>query len=273
MPLIRRPDGAEIYWEERGAGPLVVFVTAFFGYPEVFEGLIDDLAADHRVVLYHVRGTGKSSRVDRYDLDVDADDLAGLLEDLGEPAVLVPFADGSIRSVRAALRIPELVRAIVSPGGNPVGRREIRGSDGLAASDSVIDALVGMMEADYRTALRTMIDTANPQLEEDELRDRVDRSAEFCPREAALPRLRQWVEDDGTEEARALGDRLWLLEHGQNPWFPIAIVERTRELLPEAHVESVEDGPISRPDITASFIRRVTADERVTQASGGGQAA
>jgi 3-oxoadipate enol-lactonase len=273
MPRIRRPDGAEIHWEERGEGPLVVFATQFFGYPEIFEALIDELATDHRVVLYHVRGTGKSSRVGPYELDVDADDLAGLLEDLGEPAVLVPMADGTIRSVKAALQCPELAKAIVSPGGNPVGRGAIRDSDGLAGSDSVIDALVGMMEADYRTALRTMVDTANPQLEEGELRERVDRSAEFCPREAALPRLRQWVEEDATEEARAFGDRLWILEHGQNPWFPIGIVERTRELLPEAHVEPIEDGPISRPDITASFIRQVTADERVTQASGGGQAA
>ena len=31
-----------------------------------------------------------------------------------------------------------------------------------------------------------------------------------------------------------------------------------RELLPEAHVEVVEDGPVSRPDIVAGVVRGIT---------------
>ena len=76
-----------------------------------------------------------------------------------------------------------------------------------------------MMETDYRGALRTMISTANPDLDEDAVRARVDASAERCPQEAAAPRMRAWVEDQALEDARALGDRLWILEDGTNPWF------------------------------------------------------
>jgi hypothetical protein len=151
------------------------------------------------------------------------------------------------------------VTEVVSAGGNPVGRTATAGTESLAASDSVVDAMLGMLETDYRAALRTLLDTANPQLDTDGLRDRVNRTAEHCPHEAAVSRMRAWVADDATREGRALGGRLWLLEHGQNPWFPIEVARRTREFLPEAHIEEVEDGPITRPDIAAGVIRTLTA--------------
>ena len=37
MPRLRRPDGVELHWEQRGAGPLIVLVIPFFGFPETFE--------------------------------------------------------------------------------------------------------------------------------------------------------------------------------------------------------------------------------------------
>ena len=259
MSRLRRPDGVEIYWEERGEGPLVVLAAQFFGFPETFEGLVHDLARDHRVVTYHLRGTGKSSRRGPYDIDQDADDLAALIDELGGQALVVAVGDGTIRALKAAALRPELVSAVVSPGGNPVGRTAATDTESLAGSDSVIDALLGMLETDYRSALRTMLDTANPQLDADGLRDRVNRTVEHCPHEAAVPRMRAWIVDDATEEAQALGDRLWLLEHGQNPWFPLEVARRTRRILPEAHIEEVEDGPLTRPDITAAVVRRLTA--------------
>jgi pimeloyl-ACP methyl ester carboxylesterase len=266
VPRLRCPDGVELHWEERGEGPLVILAGPFFGYPEVFEDLLAELARDHRVVVYHVRGTGSSSREGPYDPDVDAADLALLMQELGEPAVLLASGDGTLRAVRAFTQCPDLVVAVVSPGGNPLGRRAARDTEGLAGSDSVIDALIGMMEVDYRSALHTMLATANPQLDEDEVRARLDRTVEHCPREAVLPRMRRWVEDNATEETRALGQRFWLLEHGLNPWFMIDTLDVTRELLPEAHIEQVEDGPLSRPDITAGVVRRLTAGERATSA-------
>jgi hypothetical protein len=71
-------------------------------------------------------------------------------------------------------------------------------------------------------------------------------------------RMRTWIVDDATREAQSLGDRLWLLEHGNNPWFPIEVARRTRRFLPEAHIEEVEDGPLTRPDITAAVVRKLT---------------
>jgi pimeloyl-ACP methyl ester carboxylesterase len=263
VPRLPLPDGVSLAWEERGDGPLVVLVNQFFGRAEVFTGLIEDLARDHRVVTYDLRGTGESTRQGPYDFETDAADLAALLEAVGPPALVIAFADGCNRAVRVAARHPELVTTVVSPAGNPVGRQATEGTEALAGSDSVLAALLEMMGTDYRGALRTMFATSNPDWDEERVRQRVVATVEACPQEAALPRMRDWIADNVAEEARALGDRLWMLEDGTNPWFPIEVARRTISILPEAHILEVEDGAITRPDIAAGVVRGLTAAEAV----------
>ena len=65
----------------------------------------------------------------------------------------------------------------------------------MAASDTVVGALLSMFETDYRGALRSLITSVNPQMSEDEVRRRVQLQAEYQPQEVAVARLRAWVED------------------------------------------------------------------------------
>jgi pimeloyl-ACP methyl ester carboxylesterase len=258
MPLISRPDGAQLHWEERGEGPTVVVANQFFAPLSVFDRLMDLLAERHRLITYDPRGIGSSSPQGPYNVETDALDLAALIEEACDPPVLIAaMGDGSNRAVHVATDHPELVQAIVCISGNPVSRTAGQGGEGLAASDSVIEALLSMMETDYRGALRTMISTANPDLAEDAVRARVNASAVRCPQEAAAPRMRSWVEDEALGRSRAIGDRLWILEDGTNPWF-VETTKRTAELLPDAHVHAVENGAVSRPDIAASYISAIT---------------
>jgi pimeloyl-ACP methyl ester carboxylesterase len=262
VPTLERPGGAHIHWQSRGEGSLVVFATQFFGYPEVFSDLIADLARDHRLVTYDMRGTGRSSREGPYDMTTDAADLGALIEQVGGPAVVMGMGDGCNRAVRLAADRPDLVSVIVSPGGNPVGREAARGTDALVDSPSVLDALLGMIETDYRAALRTMVTGANPQMSEEEARARVSRVVEYCPQDVGAARLRAWIEDESLQRSRALGSRLWLLSISLegNPWFPAAAKDRTSELLPEARIEEVGNGAITRPDLTAAVVRRAVRE-------------
>ena len=267
MPHVRRPDGVDLHWEERGEGPPVVVANQFFAELDVFDGLMDLLAQRHRLVTYDPRGIGRSSRQGPYELATDAEDLGAVIEATCDaPAVVVSMGDGSNRAVHTAVARPDLVAAVVCVAGNPVTRVASEGGDGLAASDSVIEALLSMMEADYRSALRTIISTANPDLDDEAVRLRVAASADRCPQEAAAPRMRSWVEDDAVPQCRALGDRLWILDDGTNPWF-LDTVKRTVELLPDAHVHRVENGAVSRPDIAASFIGEITGAGAATAAT------
>jgi hypothetical protein len=140
----------------------------------------------------------------------------------------------------------------------------------MAASDTVVNAFLSMCETDYRGALRSLVTAGNPQMSEDEIRERVRMQAEYQPQETAVARLRAWVEDDSLEQARACRDRLWLLsaEGAGGGWFPSGreAAELSRKLFPDAHVEQIEDGLISRPELTAAVVRRVTAPLRAAPA-------
>ncbi len=83
-----------------------------------------------------------------------------------------------------------------------------------------------------------------------------------------MPRMHSWIGHDALEISRAVGDRLWILEDGSNPWF-LETTRRTAELLPEAHVHLVENGAVSRPDIAASFIGGITGAGDTAGARGG----
>ncbi|HEX6457975.1 MAG TPA: alpha/beta hydrolase [Thermoleophilaceae bacterium] len=260
MPKLRLPDGVELHWEERGEGPLVVVSAPCVSLPDSFFALADDLVRDHRVVFYDPRGTGRSTRTGPYEILTDAADQAALLRELGEPAVLIAFGDALHRAVETAALEPELVAAILSPGAAAFGRgRDYAGVDeGLASSPAVVGALVRLFETDYRAGLHAAVQGGNPQFTPEQVQQRIDRVIEYAPLEATLGRLRGWISHNSVAPARALGDRLWILIYDSNPWFPAELEPALRRDVPEAHMVHVENGAVSRPDLTAEVVRRIT---------------
>ena len=237
---------------------MAVITPQIFSDRLVLRPLADELARDHRVITYDARGTGASSIGGPYDLATDAADLAAVIEAAEESAVVVGLGNAADSAVLLAAERPDLVSAVVVAFGNPAGLRASHDSEALSGSDSVLDALTGMLATDYRGALRSVMRTGNPQLAEDELRERVRRQEAYCPGEVAAARIEAWRHSRVFEEARSLGDRLWILQHDQNPWFPAALVEPMRELLPDARIRLVADGHLSRPDLTADVVREIT---------------
>ena len=150
----------------------------------------------------------------------------------------------------------------MGPGGAPLGRAALSGVESMISSDTVVEAFMQQLETDYRGATRAMAEAANPQMSQDELRARVNSQVEHIPVEAALARVQDWADDSETEPlGRELGDRVAVLLSASitGGWFPEPHVMRplVRERFPEAVIEDVEDGIISRPDQTARVIRRL----------------
>ena len=250
----------ELSWRTAGEGPLVVITDNLFSIPEALGDLEADLAQDHTVLRYDPRGVGESTRRGPYDFDTDAEDLAAVLETAGGGAVAVGPANGSVVAVLCALRRPELIEAVIAPTGVPVAVAPIGG--GLAGSVPVLKAMGTQLASDYRGTVRSITALGNPQDSDEGHRERVKAQIEYCPQEAAQGRFDAWFHADTTEESHALGSRLWILLHPGMPWWPVELADPLRELLPEAHVEVVEDGPISRPDLTAAIVRGATAPSK-----------
>jgi hypothetical protein len=112
-------------------------------------------------------------------------------------------------------------------------RSELRESGVLAASDSVVEMLLQMMTSEPRAALRAVLTATNPELSDDELKERLDRASAYISPEAAHDRAEAWIADDPSEPARAVGDGLWILHSEAEPLFEGALVARVAELYPE----------------------------------------
>lgn len=266
MPRLERGDGVELHWEKRGEGPLVVLAPYWSGHPGVFEGLLTDLATDHEVLVYDARGTGSSTRAGPYDMATDCADLEAVIEAAGSDALVLALADGANRATRVGAARPDLVAAVVTLGTPPLHRAALGGEDSMVASDTVVGAFFELLDADLRAAMRTVLTANNPQMEEEELGERVRFQADYSPLEPTSARVRAWAEDDPLDAARELGDRLWILsaEDVGGPWLPPrAEVERLiARLLPDARVWRLEAGAVSRPDLTADAVRQVPAEVR-----------
>jgi pimeloyl-ACP methyl ester carboxylesterase len=260
MPSLARPGGVELHWEERGEGPLVLFLHHWYAYPAVYQGLLDDLSRDHRVVTYDQRGTGESTRQGPYSSEVDDEDLVAVAEELGRGAVAVGQGDGRYRATRVARMHPHLIHAVVSCGATIAAEP---GTEGPSGSAGVRQAIVELAGASPRAALREMLALTNPEMTEEELQSRLDATVEYHSPEALRARgvLFNQTMEDAIEAARAIGDRFWIA-YWESAWGGPRAAEVAREALPEARLCSVPDGPISRPDATADVVRQAVRASR-----------
>jgi pimeloyl-ACP methyl ester carboxylesterase len=261
MPVVERPDGAKIHWESEGEGrPVLIAHLTLWSHPSIYDGLVADLARDHRAVRYDPRGCGRSSRRGPYDPQTDADDLEAVVRAAGGDAVVIAIGDGLNRTARVAAASPDAIAQVVAITPSPgalLPRSELEGSDVMGASESVIDMMVQLMSTDPRAALRMMITTINPDLDEEQLRERVAIVTDYLTPEAGAERAQAWLADDVRAQLQSLGERLSILFGGPDPMFEGVLQARFRELFPAAQLAEGADGPVSRPDLTAAIVRRV----------------
>ena len=257
MPLLARPDGAEIYWDETGDGPGVLICNTFNLAP--VDGLVERLGASRRVVHYDPRGIGRSTHQGPYDVGTGVEDIEALLEETGAVEVALGIGDGAHRALGIGDKRPELVERVVFTS-TALGRPGGEGAPGFSGSSEVLYALMSLMRRDYRSGLRQMM--AGSAHDEDFERERVEELAATVPQEAAIGYLEAWIAAGSIDVARRLGDRLTVLAYPGNAWFPLEMYEALRDALTQACFELVEDGPMTRPDLTAEILLRVS--ERAT---------
>jgi pimeloyl-ACP methyl ester carboxylesterase len=99
---------------ESGAGDeLVVFVHGVLDRGRSFERVAEVLSPDCRMVLYDRRGYGGSANSAEVPVGIDRHiaDLVDVLD--GRPAIVVGHSFGGVTAMGAAVRAPEIVRAVV----------------------------------------------------------------------------------------------------------------------------------------------------------------
>ena len=107
-----------LYWEEHGQadGPALILSSGLGGSAAYWAPNLEALAADHRVILYDHRGTGRSERELAFNVSVEdmAGDVLALMDGLGiASATLVGHAAGGVIGLALALAAPDRLGGLV----------------------------------------------------------------------------------------------------------------------------------------------------------------
>jgi pimeloyl-ACP methyl ester carboxylesterase len=107
-------NGISLYYEEHGTGDPLVLLHGGFGSVEMFSGVREGLADGRRVVAVDLQAHGRTADADRpLRIETLADDIAGLIEQLGGTADVLGYSLGGDVAVRLAIQHPARVRKLV----------------------------------------------------------------------------------------------------------------------------------------------------------------
>src|SRR5260221_10015775 len=140
MPKINR-DGVTIYYEVHGSGPPLLLTHGYSSTSEMWQGQIAALSKHHKLVLWDMRGHGRSDYPDdasAYSEALTVADMAALLDEVGaDSAIVGGLSLGGYMSLAFYRAHPERVRALLIIDTGPgVKKDEAREAWNVRARDT-----------------------------------------------------------------------------------------------------------------------------------------
>ncbi len=146
-------DGVNIFYESHGDGPAILLSHGYGATSQMWQGQLDLLAQDHRLIAWDMRGHGQTDSPDdqsRYSEAETIADMAAILDAEGvDDAIIGGLSLGGYMSLAFHLEHPDRTRALMlfdtGPGynnpkaregwntGMAIPRAEALERDGLAA--------------------------------------------------------------------------------------------------------------------------------------------
>src|SRR6267154_2805954 len=127
MPKINR-DGVEIYYEVHGSGPPLLLTHGYSSTSEMWNGQTAALSKHHKLVLWDMRGHGRSDYPDdasAYSEALTVADMAALLDAVGaDRAIVGGLSLGGYMSLAFYRAHPERVRALLIIDTGPGFRKD-----------------------------------------------------------------------------------------------------------------------------------------------------
>lgn len=122
MNWTKTEEGLEIYYEDKGHGPAIMFQSGYMGIHDIWKHQIKGLANSYRCITHDNRGFGLSSKPESssyFTMEKNADDAKAVYDAAGltEPMVIVTHSLGGMVAVAFARKYPDLVKGILMMGG------------------------------------------------------------------------------------------------------------------------------------------------------------
>jgi 3-oxoadipate enol-lactonase len=156
-------NGVHLHYESYGSGFPLVLAYGLGGNTGMWAGQIEAFARHYRLILWDPRGHGQSDsppRPDQYGVQISAEDLCGLLDQLGiELAYVGGQSMGGGIAARFALAYPERVAALLI-----IDSASASGLPMAAAMRAMREKTIELAETRGMEAVADYVITANPNL-------------------------------------------------------------------------------------------------------------
>ena len=109
---VKSKDGTLIAYEQTGAGPAVILVSAALADRDGARLLARQLASSFTVINYDRRGRGKSSDTKPYAVEREIEDFEALINAAGRPVFLFGSSSGAVLTLDAGSRFGARVKKL-----------------------------------------------------------------------------------------------------------------------------------------------------------------
>ena len=132
MPMLDR-DGVRLYYEVHGSGPTILLTHGYSSSSLMWKGQVEPLSKTHQLVIWDMRGHGKSDYPEdqaAYSEAATVADMAALLDVVGaKTAIVGGLSLGGYMSLAFNAALPERVEALLIIDTGP-GYRKDEARDG-----------------------------------------------------------------------------------------------------------------------------------------------
>jgi 3-oxoadipate enol-lactonase len=254
--MARAGGEVELHHETMGEGEPVLFLHGFPFAGALWHPVAERLADGWRCNLPDLRGMGRTPATDAAGMDDHADDLARLLDALGEarPVAVVGMSMGGYVAFALARRHPERVRALalVDTRAEPDTAEGARGR--LATAERVLSE-------GSRVVADDMVGKLFAASAPEALRARWHAVMAATPPQGVAAALRGMAaRPDSLETLRSLGRPVLVVVGAEDTVTPGESARRMAEAVPGARLETVDGAGhmavVERPDAVAGALRR-----------------
>lgn len=112
MKTVTSKDGTKIAYDKVGQGPAVIVVLGALNTRKSGANLAKLLAPNFTVINYDRRGRGNSADTAPYAPEREIEDLAALIDEIGEPIYLYGHSSGAAIALEVARNIPGQVKKL-----------------------------------------------------------------------------------------------------------------------------------------------------------------
>jgi len=156
MPSITTDDGVDLYYEEAGSGPALLFVHEFAGDFRAWEPQMRHFSRHYRCIAYNARGFPPSAVPDdvgHYSQDRARDDIRAVLDSLEiEHAHVIGLSMGGFATLHFGIHYPQRALSLVIAGcgyGAEPDKREQFAAEANAAADAFENTNMAQAALDY----------------------------------------------------------------------------------------------------------------------------